>query len=67
MDEISSEGCCRGSDLMPKLRINKDQFDLILKWAEYQDLIKLEKFPQGTVFIIWNEPPKRCRKLIDNL
>lgn len=52
---------------MPKLRISKDQFDLILKWAEDRDLIKLEKFSQGTVFITWNEPPKRRRKSIDNL
>lgn len=67
MDEMSSEGCYRGSDLMPKLRINKDQFDLILKWAEDRDLIKLKKYPQGTVFIIWNEPSERHRKSIDNL
>lgn len=55
-----------GSDLVPKLEINKDQFDLILKWAEDRDLIKFEKFSQGTVFITWNEPPKRRKKSIDN-
>ena len=52
---------------MRKLRIKKEQFDLILKWAENRDLIKLKKYPQGTVFIIWNEPSKRRRKSIDNL
>ncbi len=54
-------------DLMRKLRINKEHCDLLLKWAKDQNLIKLKKYPQGTIFIIWNEPPKRRRKSIDNL
>ena len=52
---------------MRKLRINKEHCDLLLKWAKDQNLIKLKKYPQGTVFIIWNEPSERHRKSIDNL
>lgn len=67
MDEMSSQEHYRKSDLMRKLRIKKEQFDLILKWAKDLGLIKLKEFPQGTVFIIWNEPSERHRKSIDNL
>ena len=67
IDEISSQRYYTKRDLMRKLRISKDQFDLILKWAEDRDLIKHEKFPQGSVFITWNEPPKKHEKSINNL
>jgi len=65
---MSSQGCYKKRDLYKeKLRINKEHCDLLLKWAKDQNLIKLKKYPQGTVFIIWNEPPERPRKSIDNL
>ena len=68
INEMSSQGCYKKRDLYKeKLRINKEHCDLLLKWAEDRDLIKLEKFSQGSVFITWNEPPTRHRKSIDNL
>ena len=68
INEMSSQGCYQKRDLYKeKLRINKEHCDLLLKWAEDRDLIKLEKFSQGSIFITWNEPPERHRKSIDNL
>lgn len=64
---MSSQRYYKKRDLMRKLRINKERYDLILKWAKDRDLIKLKEFPQRSVFIIWNEPPKKRRKSIDNL
>jgi hypothetical protein len=47
---------------MRELGINKEYCDLLLKWAKDRDLIKLKEFPQGSVWITWNEPYKRHRK-----
>lgn len=54
IEEISSQRYYRKRDLMRKLRINKEQCDLLLKWAKDRDLIKLKEFPQGSVWITYN-------------
>jgi len=64
---MSSQRYYRKRDLMRKLGINKEHCDLILKWAKDRDLIKLNDYPQRSVWITWNEPSKRHRKSINNL